>query len=105
MGRINAGGRSLRIRNTIRREIRQLLPTIVAVTASALIVPGAMAADADEATVEGVVVTATKDGYKAKSTTSSTKLPLSLRETPQSVTVITRQRMDDFNLTSVANVL
>ena len=64
-----------------------------------------MAADADEATVEGVVVTATKDGYKAKSTTSSTKLPLSLRETPQSVTVITRQRMDDFNLTSVANVL
>lgn len=30
---------------------------------------------------------------------------MSLRETPQSVTVITRQRMDDFNLTSVANVL
>ncbi len=82
-----------------------MLPAIAAVTASALIVPGALAADADEATVEGVVVTAAKDGYKAKATTSSTKLPLSLRETPQSVTVITRQRMDDFNLTSVANVL
>ena len=64
-----------------------------------------MAADADEATVEGVVVTAAKDGYKVKSTQSSTKLPLSLRETPQSVTVITRERMDDFGLTTTAGVL
>ena len=95
----------MRIRNTIRRETRRLLPAIAAVTASALIVPGALAADADEATVEGVVVTAAKDGYKAKATTSSTKLPLSLRETPQSVTVITRERMDDFGLVTVANVL
>jgi len=35
----------------------------------------------------------------------ATGLPLSLRETPQSVSVITRQRMDDQNLLSINDVL
>lgn len=62
-------------------------------------------ADEADATVEGVVVTGVKEGYAAKVTESAAKLPLSLRETPQSVTVITRERMDDFGLATIANVL
>ena len=38
-------------------------------------------------------------------TTSSIRLPMSVRETPQSVSVITRQRMDDRNLTSLEDVM
>ncbi len=36
---------------------------------------------------------------------SATGLPLTLRETPQSVTVMTRQRMDDFHLETLSDVL
>lgn len=38
-------------------------------------------------------------------TASSTRLPMSVRETPQSVSVITRQRMEDRNLTSLEDVM
>jgi outer membrane receptor for ferric coprogen and ferric-rhodotorulic acid len=44
-------------------------------------------------------------GYTPQATTLVTKLPLSLRETPQTVTVITRQQMDDFGLNTVTEVL
>ncbi|WP_053158727.1 TonB-dependent receptor [Pseudomonas sp. P1.8] len=43
--------------------------------------------------------------YTIGSTTSATGLPLSLRETPQSVTVITRQLLDDQGSTSIADAL
>ncbi|WP_254457903.1 TonB-dependent siderophore receptor [Xanthomonas sacchari] len=43
--------------------------------------------------------------YTTGETAAATRLPLSLRDTPQSVTVITRQRMDDQQLTSVQGVL
>ena len=43
--------------------------------------------------------------YTAESMRSATGLSLSLRETPQSVTVMTRQIMDDFSLNSVDAVL
>ncbi|MDQ1119043.1 MULTISPECIES: TonB-dependent siderophore receptor [Pseudoxanthomonas] len=43
--------------------------------------------------------------YAPGKTTAATRLPLSLRETPQSVTVVTRQRMDDQQLNSVQSVL
>ena len=36
---------------------------------------------------------------------TATKLSLTMRETPQAVTVITRQRMDDQNMTSVNDVV
>lgn len=36
---------------------------------------------------------------------TATRLPLTLRETPQSVSVITRQRMDDQGLTQLADVI
>ena len=43
--------------------------------------------------------------YTASQTSTATGLPLSLRETPQSVTIITRQKMEDQNLTTIAEVL
>ena len=43
--------------------------------------------------------------YTAGTTTTTTRFPLTLRETPQSITVITRQQMDDFGLNTVTDAL
>ena len=43
--------------------------------------------------------------YTAKATTASTGLTLSLKETPQLVSVITRQQMEDQNLTQLTDVV
>ncbi|KAF2407540.1 outer-membrane receptor for ferric coprogen and ferric-rhodotorulic acid [Pseudomonas antarctica] len=51
------------------------------------------------ATTEG------SQSYTTGSMATATKLPLTLRETPQAVTVITRQRMDDQAMTSINDVV
>ncbi|MYM94889.1 TonB-dependent siderophore receptor [Duganella vulcania] len=59
-------------------------------------------------TVTGRLSTATTEGtgsYTTGQTSLATHLPLSSQETPQAVTVITRQRMDDQQLDSVQGVL
>lgn len=70
--------------------------------------------NASDATLPEVKVTAasTRDGttegsgsYKARYTNTATKLDLSPRETPQTITVVTRQQMDDFGMTSVDDAL
>jgi len=43
--------------------------------------------------------------YTTGAMATATKLPLTMRETPQAVTVITRQRMDDQAMTSVNDVV
>lgn len=43
--------------------------------------------------------------YAARGTKTATGLTLTQRETPQTVSVITRQEMDDFNLTTINDVL
>jgi len=43
--------------------------------------------------------------YTTGAMSTATKLPLTLRETPQAVTVITRQRMDDQAMTSINDVV
>lgn len=43
--------------------------------------------------------------YTTPSTSTATRMELSLRETPQSATVITRQRMDDQGMTSITDVI
>ena len=58
--------------------------------------------------VTGLALGGTTEGsnsYTTGETSTATKLPLSLRETPQSVTVITRQQMTDQGLGSIAQVL
>ena len=53
-----------------------------------------------------IVVTAAKlKKPQLNESASATGLDLSLRETPQSVTVIDRQRIEDFALTNIADVL
>ncbi|EJM60032.1 TonB-dependent siderophore receptor [Pseudomonas sp. GM50] len=67
---------------------------------------GALELDATNISGQGLGAT-TEDthSYTTGSTSSATGLPLSLRETPQSVTVITRQQMDDQGSTSIADPL
>jgi outer membrane receptor for ferric coprogen and ferric-rhodotorulic acid len=43
--------------------------------------------------------------YTTGATTTTTKLPLTLRETPQTITVITRQQIEDFGLNTVDDIL
>nr|NLU60349.1 TonB-dependent receptor [Pseudomonas sp. BIGb0427] len=43
--------------------------------------------------------------YTTGATAAATRLDLSLRKTPQSISVVTRQQMDDQNLQSVSEVL
>lgn len=50
-------------------------------------------------------ITENTGSYTTKSMSTATKLGLSIRETPQSVTVLTRQRMDDENMTSLLDVI
>ncbi|WP_225580223.1 ferric-rhodotorulic acid/ferric-coprogen receptor FhuE [Pseudomonas sp. PDM16] len=53
-------------------------------------------------------LSATTEGtgsYTTGATAAATGLPLSIRETPQSVSVITRQRMDDQNMVTIGDVL
>lgn len=52
-----------------------------------------------------VVKATTVDTYTVRDTSSATKLTLSPRETPQSLTVMTRERLDDQRLTSLREVL
>jgi outer membrane receptor for ferric coprogen and ferric-rhodotorulic acid len=66
------------------------------------------AADAPEAAVLPVItITGANDhgAYKVRESDSASKLTLTLRETPQSVSVVTRARMDDFRLDTVNDVL
>jgi outer-membrane receptor for ferric coprogen and ferric-rhodotorulic acid len=68
----------------------------------------AHAEDSDMRTDKGsdIVVTAAKlREAQLNESASATGLDLSLRETPQSVTVIDRQRIEDFALTNIADVL
>lgn len=50
-------------------------------------------------------VTEGTGSYTTGMTSTATKMNLSIKETPQSISVVTRQRMDDQNLTSVTKVL
>ena len=45
------------------------------------------------------------DSYTTGSMNTATKLDLSIRETPQSVSVITRTQLDDYNLTTLNDAL
>jgi outer-membrane receptor for ferric coprogen and ferric-rhodotorulic acid len=66
----------------------------------AMLAPMTVTADAERSgTTEG------SGSYKARYTNTATKLNLSPRETPQTVTVVTRQQMDDFGMTTVDDAL
>ena len=58
-----------------------------------------------QAEKENPAVTGGAKSYTAKSASTSTKLNLSLRETPQSVKVLTREYLDDANINSFQDML
>ncbi|MFK3724028.1 TonB-dependent siderophore receptor [Pseudomonas monteilii] len=94
-----------------RFAVRPLALLISLTTASSL----AVAADVIEldeskitAETAGVAGQATTEGtrsYTTGSMSTSTGLPLSIRETPQSVSVITRQRIEDQGMSSLDDVV
>lgn len=62
----------------------------------------------DPTSITSAGLGATTEGsgsYTSGSTSTATGLPLSIRETPQSVSVITRQRMDDQGLNELTDVV
>jgi outer membrane receptor for monomeric catechols len=97
--------RSVRPRLVLRRT-----PCLVLM---ALACGAATAQDEGVATLQSVQVIGNADStttegtgsYTPRATAASTGLPLTLRETPQSVTVVTRQRMDDENMLSLVDVM
>jgi len=82
---------------------------LAAAIAAAFSFSQALAADSEPLLLDSLNVTATseteQDAYQAKSSSAATKLELSPRETPQSVSTITRAQLDDFKLTSVNEAL
>ncbi|MGB5955833.1 TonB-dependent siderophore receptor [Pseudomonas sp.] len=93
-------------------------PLALAILAASLAVPGGIVW-AEEANGQGTLelgATAITDtalgettegthSYTTGATRTATRMALSPRETPQSVSVITRQQMEDQNLTSISDVL
>lgn len=66
----------------------------------------ALQLDATSITGQSLSVTTEGSGsYTTGATAAATRLDLSLRKTPQSISVVTRQQMDDQNLQSVSDVL
>lgn len=62
----------------------------------------------DATTLDTIKVTADGDiphSYTVKQARTATRLDLSLRHTPQSVTVLTRQRLDDMGLYALSDVM
>ncbi|WP_198086665.1 TonB-dependent receptor [Variovorax sp. E3] len=84
-------------------------------TSSTALIPGASTAAPDAAaatlstvTISGKAPGSTTEGtgsYATESSSSSTRLNLTPKETPQSLTVVTRQRLDDQGVTNLSDML
>jgi outer membrane receptor for ferric coprogen and ferric-rhodotorulic acid len=61
--------------------------------------------DSQTSNVAGLATTEGSGSYTTGSMSTATKLPLSIRETPQSVSVITRQRIDDQGMNDLNDVV
>ncbi|MFP6861687.1 TonB-dependent siderophore receptor, partial [Pseudomonas sp.] len=59
----------------------------------------------DAQTVVGSTADAQPDNYKSQPSSAATKLDLTPRQTPQSMSTITRAQIDDFQLNSINDVL
>lgn len=86
---------------------RLLLPCLLGMgswsAASATTVTSIDAASPVEVVITGATQKTSR--YAERNSGSATRLDLSLRETPQSVSVLTRERLDDFHLSNVNEAL
>ena len=90
-----------------RHSVLQLLslmaaPALLPADASA---PSTTASNDEPISLSKVVVTGTVDAYTVPNVGVGSKQAVSLRETPNSISVITQQRIQDQNLTTVADAL
>ncbi|WP_428309913.1 TonB-dependent siderophore receptor [Hydrocarboniphaga sp.] len=91
---------------TLRHTSNLLLLLALVAPASLLAAEGDNKPEPNAVVLDTVTVTeAAQKAYTVDDSASATKLPLSLRETPQSVSVITQQRMLDQDLQSLRDVL
>ena len=97
------------IRTLLMAPVLAALPaTVLAAEAQTLAPAASSATTLQEVVVSDVRSGATTEGsgsYTVEQASTATKLPLTLRETPQSVTVVTREKMDDFNQNNLNQVL
>ena len=76
------------------------------VSVSMLCLPGvAFASDAEMEGASTIIVTGKADGYKADNSVTATKTDTPLLDVPQSISVVTRERLDDQAQRSMADVL
>ncbi len=105
-------------RTSLVQPSLRVMSVAVAMTLSAaapqLVLAQQLATSGNEAALPEVVVTGGSDqqtptektgSYTVRKSNAATKMDMSLRETPQSVSVITRTKMDDFKLDNVDQVL
>ena len=97
-----------------RFKVSPLMLAMAAVTVFLPTLASAAAIDNESTQLETITVQAEEENpavtggaksYTAKSASTSTKLNLSLRETPQSVKVLTREYLDDANINSFQDML
>ncbi len=82
------------------------MKTLLLASTAAFILPTtAFAADAGELVGEQIIVTGQADGYKATDSVTATKTDTPLLDVPQTITVITRERLDDQAQRSMGEVL
>lgn len=83
-----------------------LSPELLAETESEQNASKALELGATSITAEGLGSTTEHTGaYTTGAMSTATRLNLSVKETPQSISVITRQQMDDFNLNTLTDAL
>lgn len=79
---------------------------ILLVTAAAIVMPGtALASEAESDGTQTIIVTGKADGYKADNSITATKTDTPLLDVPQSISVVTRERLDDQASRSIADIL
>lgn len=79
---------------------------ILLVSVAMVCTPGiALAADAAGDDAQTIIVTGKADGYKADNSITATKTDTPLLDVPQTIAVITRERLDDQALRSMGDVL
>lgn len=104
---------SPRVQSMPDPESKTVWPALLAVSLGLLAVSAAAEENTSTLqtiTVQGesardLVTTEGTGSYTPRATSASTGLPLTLRETPQSVTVITQQRIEDQDMRSLTDIL
>lgn len=87
-----------------------LAPSLLAVCIAMAFIPASgFAANEDTVIVDGSATADSTSGeeqdYSVKSTTAGTKMQMTQRDIPQSVTIVSQQRMEDQQLQTLGDVM